>query len=45
MTEKINNNNQAVLAGEIISEFEYSHDVFGESFYQAKMKVNRLSQV
>ena len=45
MTEKINSNNQAVLAGEIISEFEYSHDVFGERFYQTKMKVNRLSHV
>ena len=45
MTEKIILNNQAVLAGEIISNFEYSHNVFEEGFYQAQMKVNRLSDV
>lgn len=45
MTEKIIINNQAVLAGEIVSNFEYSHHVFGEGFYQAKIKVNRLSDV
>ena len=43
MTEKIIKNNQAVVAGEIISEFEFSHEVFGEGFFQVKLKVNRLS--
>ena len=33
MTEKILKNNQAVVAGEIISDFEFSHEVFGEGFY------------
>ena len=28
MTEKILKNNQAVVAGEIISDFEFSHEVF-----------------
>lgn len=45
MTEKIIINNQAALAGEIITDFEYSHHVYGEGFYQAKIKVNRLSDV
>lgn len=43
MTEKILKNNQAVVAGEIISDFEFSHEVFGEGFYFVKLKVNRLS--
>ena len=43
MTEKILKNNQAVVAGEIISDFEFSHEVFGEGFYTVKLKVNRLS--
>ncbi len=40
---KLMNNNQAVVAGEIISDFEYSHEVFGERFYFLKLKVSRLS--
>ena len=43
MTEKILKNNQAVVAGEIISDFEFSHEVFGEGFYFVKLRVNRLS--
>ncbi|MCD8018198.1 MAG: single-stranded DNA-binding protein [Clostridiales bacterium] len=43
MTEKILKNNQAVVAGEIISDFEFSHEVFGEEFYMVKLKVSRLS--
>ena len=30
MTEKALSNNQAVVAGEIISEFTFSHEIFGE---------------
>ena len=33
MTEKGINNNQVEVAGEIISTFEYSHEIFGEGFY------------
>ncbi len=40
---KLMNNNQAVVAGEIISDFEYSHEVFGERFYFLKLRVSRLS--
>ena len=43
MTEKILKNTQAVVAGEIISDFEFSHEVFGEGFYFVKLKVSRLS--
>ena len=43
MTEKILKNNQAVVAGEIISDFEFSHETFGEGFYTVKLKVSRLS--
>ena len=44
MTEKILKNNQAVVAGEIISDFEFSHEVFSEGFYTVKLKVSRLSR-
>ena len=43
MTEKILKNNQAVVAGEVVSDFEFSHEVFGEGFYLVKLKVSRLS--
>lgn len=36
--------NHVGLSGEIVSEPVFSHEVFGESFYEAKMKVARLSQ-
>ena len=44
MTEKGINNNQVEVAGEIISTFEYSHEIFGEGFYMVKLLVNRLSE-
>ena len=43
MIDKILKNNQAVIAGEIISDFEFNHEVFGEGFYFVKLKVSRLS--
>ena len=43
MIEKILKNNQAVIAGEIISDFEFNHEVFGEGLYFVKLKVSRLS--
>lgn len=36
--------NHVELSGEIVSEPIFSHEVFGESFYEAKIKVARLSQ-
>ena len=44
MTEKGIKNNQVEVAGEIISTFEYSHEIFGEGFYMVKLLVNRLSE-
>lgn len=35
--------NQAVVAGEIISGFTFSHEVFGEGFYMVDVLVSRLS--
>ena len=43
MTEKTLSNNQAVVAGEIISDFTFSHEIFGEGFYMVDILVNRLS--
>lgn len=41
--EKIIENNQVSIAGEIISPFTFSHEVFGEGFYMADIAVKRLS--
>ena len=31
------------LTGELDSELEFSHEIFGEKFYNTKIKINRLS--
>lgn len=41
--EKIFENNQVTITGEIISDFQYSHQVYGEGFYMVEVSVNRLS--
>ncbi|MFP3156285.1 single-stranded DNA-binding protein [Lachnospiraceae bacterium ZAX-1] len=43
MADKIFENNQATITGEIMSDFKYSHEVFGEGFYMVDISVNRLS--
>ncbi|WP_310603960.1 single-stranded DNA-binding protein [Anaerosporobacter sp.] len=43
MTDKVFDNNQVSIAGEVISEFKFSHDVFGEGFYTVDVSVGRLS--
>lgn len=43
MTDKLFENNQVSMMGEIVSEFRYSHEVFGEGFYMVEIAVNRLS--
>ena len=43
MAEKMIENNKVNLIGEIVSEFTFSHEVFGEGFYTADLEVNRLS--
>ncbi len=43
MTDKVFENNQVSLAGEVVSDFVFSHDVFGEGFYLMDVSVGRLS--
>src|SRR5690554_2842114 len=43
MTDKVFDNNQVSVAGEVVSEFTFSHDVFGEGFYIIEVQVSRLS--
>ena len=42
MTDKLFENNQVSMMGEIVSEFQFSHEVFGEGFYMVELAVNRL---
>ncbi len=43
MSDKIIENNQVTIMGEIASEFMFSHEVFGEGFYMVNILVRRLS--
>jgi single-stranded DNA-binding protein len=36
-------NNKVTLSGEIVSNFEFSHEIFGEGFYTAMLASERLS--
>ena len=45
MTDKVIENNQVTMVGKIISEFSYSHEIFGEGFYMVLMEVPRLSEL
>ena len=36
-------NNQVSMIGEVVSDFQFSHEVFGEGFYMVEISVNRLS--
>lgn len=43
MTDKIIENNQVSIIGEVASGFTFSHEVFGEGFYMLEILVKRLS--
>lgn len=43
MSDKIIENNQVTIMGEIVSPFSFSHEVFGEGFYMVDVSVKRLS--
>lgn len=43
MSDKIIENNQVTITGEVASEFAFSHEVFGEGFYMVEVLVRRLS--
>ena len=44
MTDKVIENNQVVIMGEIVSDFVFSHEIFGEGFYMVDVKCKRLSE-
>lgn len=43
MSDKMFENNQVSIVGEIVSGFEFSHEVYGEGFYMVDISVKRLS--
>ncbi len=42
--EKVIDNNQVTVMGEVVSTFRYSHEIFGEGFYMVDLLVPRLSE-
>ncbi len=45
MIDKVIENNRVSIVGEIVSEFRFSHEVFGEGFYVVDVSVDRLSEL
>ncbi|MBQ7901692.1 MAG: single-stranded DNA-binding protein [Clostridia bacterium] len=45
LTENLSNNNEVQLCGTVESELSYSHEVYGEGFYQFFLNVPRLSDI
>ena len=45
MVDKLIENNRVSILGEIVSEFRFSHEVFGEGFYIVDVAVSRLSDM
>ena len=43
MPDKVFTNNQVIISGEVVSEFVFSHEVYGEGFYILELSVPRLS--
>lgn len=44
MIDKVIENNQVTIVGTIVSDFTFSHEVFGEGFYMVQVEVKRLSE-
>ena len=44
MTDKVMENNQVTVMGEIVSDFSFSHEIYGEGFYMVDVLVKRLSE-
>ena len=42
MLDKVFTNIQVTIAGEVVSEFTFSHEVYGEHFYIVNIAVCRL---
>ncbi len=45
MSDKVIENNQVTVTGEIISDFSFSHEIYGEGFYMVDVRVKRLSDI
>lgn len=45
MSDKIIENNQVTIMGEIASDFTFSHEVFGEGFYNGRGKGEASEQL
>ncbi|MBR6626812.1 MAG: single-stranded DNA-binding protein [Lachnospiraceae bacterium] len=45
MSDKVIENNQVTVTGEIVSGFSFSHEIFGEGFYMVDVSVKRLSEI
>ena len=43
MSDKMIENNQVTIMGEVATPFTFSHEVFGEGFYMVSVNVRRLS--
>lgn len=43
MNNIVEKNNKVFISGEIVSEAEFSHEVYGEGFYEMSVLVRRLS--
>lgn len=43
MSDKLIENNHVTIVGTIQSQFQFSHEVFGEGFYHVEVSVDRLS--
>ena len=44
MTDKVIENNQVTIMGEVIGDFMFSHEIIGEGFYMVDVEVARLSE-
>lgn len=40
---RVYENNQVEIMGEVVSDFEFNHEVYGEGFYKSEIAVARLS--
>ena len=45
MIDKVIENNRVSIIGKIVSDFRFSHEVFGEGFYIVDVSVDRLSEL
>ena len=43
MNNILEKNNKVFISGEIVSNAEFSHEVYGEGFYEMNVLVKRLS--